>query len=453
MENKEWHPLLLDNDPDSLPEADPEIQRILQKRKAAIWDITRQLEGITYSGTGTKEELQELEENMRAMISEGQYGYKYIENFLLSIGYNLNKIRQTFKRLTGVDPQVYLDAQPYLDTPGTIPGINYGWGKSKDKQYDYYFIMPYNAGFSVFGQKGDLLREEVKYCLSLDEARDFLKKKVEELQLYDKVVKPSKIKLREDWQSLSDNWPLGTKTANVQKINNYLNSIQGKTQLSEKRAILENELTQGNITPAEFKELAIMHGLLEKEARPDVEQVSEEGGPDTKKITTEKVFDLEKSVMETPIEEEVKETTPQQFFERNRDSQSGMVMSEAVDAILRCIAELNESLSEFKVNVRSFKYISKEVTERIERTPEVGTERAEEYFTSSGVVSVLLDITDLTLPTTVNVKQGLAVFSIIDRDVVTSGTFKGADNRIYSLDESGMEKYFYEDRQKYGIRS
>lgn len=443
MAEQNFHPLLVDSSPDDFE--DSEVQKIKQKRQAAIWDITRQLAGITYTGTGTKQEMIELEENMRSLLESGLYGYKFIENCLLSIGYNLNKIRQTFRKLTGMDPQVYLDAQPFLDTPGTIPGINYGWGKSKDKQYDYYFIMPYKSGFSVFGQKGDLLREEVKYFLTLDEAQDFLKRKTVDFQYYDKIVPPDKLKPR-NWQQLSEVLPIGTKIAN--RAIEYLDKFNDLLQPQEKRAILENELAQKNITPSEFNKLAIKYGVI-KEAAPDIEQVSEEGGPDIEKIITEEVFKEEKKIMEQPLEEELEERTPQQFFEKQKEAPKSAVVSDVINSIMDYIYELNESLHEFRVDVKSFKYAFKEITERIERTPEVGTEKAEEFFSSSGVISVLIDIVDLTLPSSVNIKQGLTVFSVIGNDVVTSGTFKGVDNQIYSLDEAGFEKYFITDRQKY----
>ena len=120
-----------------------------------------------------------------------------------------------------------------------------------------------------------------------------------------------------------------------------------------------------------------------------------------------------------------------------------------ISAVLGYVDELNDGLTDHNINVRSVKYQAQEVSDRIEQTPEVGMEKAEEYFNSSGIVSVLLDLTDSTLPADVNTKQGLSVFTIVGSDVATNGTFKGADNKFYSLDEAGLDKYFLSDKQKY----
>ena len=305
MVEEKFNPLLVDAGPDDVPEADPMIQEALQKKQAAIWDITRQLGGITYSGTSSKQELIELEENLRSMLEEGQLGYKMIENSLVSMGYNLNKIRDAFKRLTGVEPGVYLDAQPELDTPGTIPGVNYGWGQSKGKDYDFYFVMPYRVGWAVFGQKGDLLREVDFYCNTLDEARAHLDKKVKESLFYDKVVDPKKLKPR-DYQFLSENqFPFGVKvSANAERLTKHIEGAGEGMQISEKRAVLQNAYDDAQITHEEFKLLAEHYGILRKADTP----------PAPGETVTEQVLDMEKQVMDAPLSQEVEEKTPQQFL-------------------------------------------------------------------------------------------------------------------------------------------
>lgn len=194
-------------------EDDPVLAgRVRKKESGFTWDISRLLQDIPYSGTSTQQEMLELEQIMRDLISEGKYGYKYIENLLLSLNYSLNKIRRTFRKLTGVDPDVYLDAQPYLDTPPSIPQINYGWGKSKDRSYDYYFVMPWNNKYCVFGQKGDTDRFIVSEHYDLEEALKALEKKVELVMRYDRVLTKNDL-VKKDRVFVPEELPLGVKVA------------------------------------------------------------------------------------------------------------------------------------------------------------------------------------------------------------------------------------------------
>jgi hypothetical protein len=447
VEENKFEPLLIDDDPESDYAALPERQAAEFNRQSAIWDITRELANIPYAGTGTKQEMVELENNMRSLIEEGVYGYKYIEGFLMSIGYALNRIRQTFRRLTGADPQIYLDAQPVLDTPGNIPGINYGWGKCKSKQWDYMFIMPYKVGFSVFGQKGDLIREEIKYLASLDEARDFLKSKVSDVKIYDEVLSIDKLAPTNNQYLSEDFLPLGTKTAGYAKVENYINQLSQHMQLSEKKAILEDALSNGQITEVEFNHLAIQNGIL-RQADPDIEKTDKEGNPDVERITTKEVLDEDKKLEDSPIKEELDEKTHMQFFEKSKDKKSGDNLSDVIEYIMESVSSLEDNLTDFGVNFRSLKYIAKDILDRIEKTPQVGDEKAQEVLSSSGTVSILVDFIDKTLPAESNMKQGLVVFSVVGDEVLSNDVFKGVDDKTYSLNEDGLSKYFYTDRQK-----
>lgn len=159
------------------------------KREAGGNDqIVKTLLGFPYAGTYTREELIELEGQLRYLLEQKSYGYKYIEDYLSKVGYSVNLIRFAFERLTGVNPLEFLDWTKFLNAPPSIPGISYGWGKSKDKKYDYYFVMSWVYGYTIFGQKGDLKRDEIDVFPSLSQARDACDKLVDELNYFDKVV-------------------------------------------------------------------------------------------------------------------------------------------------------------------------------------------------------------------------------------------------------------------------
>jgi len=383
---------------------------------------------------------------MRELLSSKQYGYKFIEGLLISMGYNLNKIRIAFRKLTGIEPQIYMKMQSYLDTPGTIPGINYGWGASKDKNYDYLFVMPYNVGFSVFGQQGDITRHEVKHFATLDEAQDFLKSKVKDPQIYDPVV-DVKLQKGTDFSSLSENWPIGTKTAGIKALFDYMDRMGDTIQINERRALLEDAYSGGDLTEEEFQKAAFHYGIL-RHAAPDVESISDTGNVDVPALISKDVKKDKEDAQGSSVKDELEEATPQSFFEQNRRDVMDTAVPSAVETIQIYFESMNQEMTDFEVKIFSFKYLKQRTTEKIEKTIPVGKQEVEEFFTSSGTISVIFDIKDNSLPAGKNIKQGLSIFSIIGDDVHTSGTFKGEDNKMYGLNSAGFEEYFADTREK-----
>lgn len=427
--SEKFNPWLIDNDEDSLPEADAAIRDAVHKRKAAIWEMTRELANVTYSGTQSRQEQEELEVNMLSLINEKKHSYKYIEQLLVSLGYNLNKIKHAFKKLTGLSPEEFLNPETYMDTPPTIPGFNHGWGESKDSKFDYYFVMPYKYGYAVFGQKGDTIREEVKYVFSLDEAIEFIDKKVKELYTYDRIVdvkvKKQPIKENDETYTKINMDYVGDRTA---ALEDHIKSIRLHSQPREIRAILENALSKKLITAEDFQKL--INKYINVRQADDV--------------------DFEAKIMQQPMKKELSEVTPQQFFdnEAEDDFGDGAKMGDVIDSILSEMKNMNKELINYKINVRSFKYIDQTLAgAKMAETPTVGVQKAEEYFNSSGVVSVLFYVTAEGLPEDKNTKPGLILFSLEDGALHTSGVFKGKDDKNYALNESGFDKYFATEKE------
>lgn len=426
---EKFNPLLIDNHDDTPSEADPIIRQAVQKRTAAIWEITRELQNVTYSGTQSRQEQEELEVNMLSLINEKKHSYKFIEQLLVSLGYNLNKIRHAFKKLTGISPEEFLNYETYETTPPTIPGFNHGWGESKDANFDYYFVMPYKYGYAVFGQKGDMIREEVKYVFSLDEALEFIDKKVKELYTYDRVVdmkiKKKPIKENDETYTKVNLDYVGDRTA---ALEDHITSIKLHAQPREIKAILENALVKKLVTAEEFQKL--INKYINVRQADDV--------------------DFEDKIMQQPMKKELSEITPQQFFdnEAEDDFGDGAKMGDVIDSILAEMKKMNKDLINYKTTVRSFKYIDQSLAgSKIDETPTVGLQKAEEYFNSSGVVSVLFYVTADGLPEDKNIKPGLILFSLEDGALHTSGVFKGKDDKNYALNESGFEKYFATEKE------
>lgn len=160
------------------------------ERQATIFD--RNISNITndtvFMGSGLKSELAEIERHVTKMIKEGMYSYQYIQKFLESVGYQNSKIKEIFRKITGINPNDIMDPKEYYDSPACIPGLTHAWGQAKKSKYDFYFINAYNNGYAVFGQKGDLQRDIVETFLSLKQALASLKKLVKTIFSYDKVI-------------------------------------------------------------------------------------------------------------------------------------------------------------------------------------------------------------------------------------------------------------------------
>lgn len=418
LNEKAFNPWLIDNHEDTPDFADPLIVAETRKRQAALWEITRSLQNITWAGTGSRQELDELEENMRALIDEKQHGYKYIESYLMAIGYGRDKIRMVFKRLTGADPEQFLNYDAYTTTPSAIPGFNYGWGASKDKTYDYYFIMPWKCGYAVFGQKGDIVRDEVKYVLSLQEALDFVEKKVKELQTYDRIVDIKKYaKPTENRAPAVETLALGDKSAAIKQRLDATPFVQS----SEIRSTLEMAREAGDISNADFTTLAKHYGLIRyADTAPDLLDAAD-----------------------INIEKEIDERSPQQFFDNAAlatGDLSGVLLGDVIEAAMKYIETVQADVAGYTLKVPSFKFLKQERSERIQKTPEVGTKKVEEFFDRDGILSVLIDI--YADEQGGLKKSGLVVFGLDNGSLVTPGTFKGENGNVYGLNDAGISQYF-----------
>ena len=198
-----------------------ENKKIIKKKASARdWNISHQFADVSYAGTNTRPERIELERNLKRMINEGRFSYKFMEGYLISMGYQRDEITRAFKHLTGIHPYDMLNPAKFLATPASIPGISMGWGQAKDKTYDYYFINPYNWGFALFGQKGDIQRDVVEMYITSDHAIAGLKDHVKEANLYDQPLTKDVMKeFKDEGPELStlDSNPSILLQASVQK--------------------------------------------------------------------------------------------------------------------------------------------------------------------------------------------------------------------------------------------
>jgi hypothetical protein len=159
-------------------------------------------------------------------------------------------------------------------------------------------------------------------------------------------------------------------------------------------------------------------------------------------------MDAEDKLEKTPIQEELDKTTPIQLWEMEKEQKPGENLPELTEFVIQTIYDMGEQLNNFSVHFKRFDYIAQDILDRLEKTPKVGDDKAKEVLNSSGTAMVILDFIDKTLPPESNMKQGMVIFSVVGNEVLSNDVFKGQDNKMYSMNEDGLDKYFFEVRQK-----
>jgi hypothetical protein len=434
----------------------PAIQKAKGFERSSVMhdvNVTRQLADISNVGTGTLAERLELERHMRSLIAEGTHGFKYIESYLISVGYQHDEILRSFRNLTGLDPNELMDPASYLQSPPTIPGLTAAWGKSKEASYDYFFISPWNTGWALFGQKGDLQRDVVETFATRKEAYGGIKKKVADLYSYDRIITKEMAK---DFKPADPVDPIDMTNAIHLSA-----AVEDAMQLCQtqcfdretRKKIFAGLLLDSKITNNEYD---FLHRWAEQiegygiEVKADDEGAAIADAPEKKKDTgiADTMLDSEDEVKDVPFEEEEKEVTPQDFFDSDKDPAPEKSISENMKRIMEYIEEKNEELGDFQLFFRKLKYHNKEVSQQVEKSLQIPTQDMEEFFSANAVVSVLLDIKDSTLSDGVNKKPAMIVFLIINNEVIFDDTFKGKDDRYYSLTQEGVNKYFFREREQ-----
>jgi hypothetical protein len=344
-----------------------------------------------------------------------------------------------------------------MNTPASMPRLNYGWGESKDKKYDYYFIMGWNNdaspsrfGYSIFGQKGDAIRDEVEPFITLNEARIAAKKMVKDLIFLDMPLDIDLDKIDEDYQTVDE--PVITAAKKEKEHESEI--IVGNTV---NVALDDKEATWGSISEyATVRELKgqkatveFANGTTQEVSLKNLTKIAAEVEPEEKNEVVQKMQEEVEDTKAKPYNELAKSESPQEFFEdslADQDARMAEIIQKNTGKVLDYLKNKASSFHAFKITVKDFKYNSKDLEEKIKRTPEIAGKHVEEFFASTAIIPVVLTIEDVTLPTDINTKGGLIVFSIVDGNVTSSDNFKGEDNNIYALTETGLNAYFEQER-------
>lgn len=389
-------------------------KHITKEASTGQWQTYRTLEGDPFAGTGTKAELVELERRMREIIATGLYPYMTMENQLISHGYGQEKIRCLFKKLTGLTPEEFQNPQGYIESPPEIPRLSVAWGLSKKKDAIAYFIQPWNFGYAIFCQKDDRTRDIIAEFDSRGEALDKLAKYTKEVVTYNK---PMDLKLTDpDLRSLGEPKPIGTKTAAAKQILDHFDMIGRSMQHSEKLSIIKNAFQTGSIPEEDYITLLKLSGV---------------------KMAAEQVDEKEHSAeMDKPVD--VAET-PDDFLNsvsEDKRLEIGSVFNE----IESFIAEVNKDSNDSQINIKGIRYLRKDLPVSNSNIS-TASQTVNDVFNTNGIISVILECQQLDKPVNTPAKFGVAVFSVVGDSLVTSGQFKGENDKLYSLNGDGVLEY------------
>jgi hypothetical protein len=340
-----------------------------------------------------------------------------------------------------------MDPTSYLQSPPNIPGLTAAWGTSKNSEFDYYFINPWTTGWALFGQKGDLKRDVVETYATRKEAYEGIKKLVSQIYSYDRIItkeiqnefKPAN---EVDPIDMTNSIQLSAATQEVMRL--------CETQFFDRetrKKIFAGLLMDNKINQEEYDFLHRWAEQIEQVGlRVEADEKLSDKEDDTGVIDT--MLKSEDEVKGIPFEETEKQVTPQDFFDSDKDPAPDKSISENVKKIMEYIENKNEELSDFQLFFRRMQYHSKEVSQQVEKSLQVSTQDMEDFFSANAIASVLLDIKDTTLTDNVNKKPALLVFLIINNQIVFDDTFKGKDERVYSITSEGLVKYFFREREQ-----
>jgi len=396
--------------------------------KAGTGEIerTRVLYDNEWAGTDLPDELKQVIGHFLEMF-DSNYSYLEMERCLMSMGFNFNIIRKAFKLLTGIRAEDAVNFN-YQFSPGTIPGFNLGWGEAK-KGGGYYFIMPGVTWYSIMCQEDDMNRTEVSQHATLMGAIEAIKKMVKKLQRwnppFDEMDLPKKHVPRLDPSQMYRQPQL---------------FMEAGAEFVEKLERAESNEHREMITRAAFVSEQIgeqTYDSLMKSFADAEEDVKTEA-------VKERLDEIEKEQIDQPIQNELAEKTPQQFFDRKKvEHRYSVVPADVVASVIEYINDAGARMRDFELAVHSLKYSTIQPAGTQQSMP--GDEP--DIMNATASVSILLEIIDNKTPDVQNRKLGLMVFSVIRDNIFTTDTIKGEDNWIYALTDEGLAKYFDAERQ------
>lgn len=444
-----FHHWQVEEDAGFTPESDPIINKMMKREAGAavIQDISlntywANTVGKTKYPGNYQLYLSELSENMCGLMKT-RMAYREIEDFMVTLGYELGDIRKIFRELTGLDPVKleFMRQEDVNKTPGNIPWYNLAWGMSRKKDVQSYFVMP-GAGdfYTVFAQVGDMDRKEVGSFLLPEEAVEYLKPLVHRVHRYDM---PACEQVCEAMEPMKQE----PEKQQYRVLANHLWDLRSKGSLDTATAekMVADAVFSGSLTEDEGK---MMLDLYVYAAPPDAP--AQHAVPtDTAPATYKESPSLDYKQDGADVEREVERVTPQDFFESVLPDRLDSIVPQHLKDVLSFVSHKQKDMSEFEVKLHSLEYMKHESPKAlVETNPESGRPSGPPRAT----VSVILEIEDKTLSKGTGRKFALAVFFVNpDGEIGTSDSLKGEDDIIYGFSEDGLRQYFSRERMVRGV--
>ena len=429
------------------PESDPALKRILNRKAGA--SVVQDLLSNTYYGNiqgrpaykspAYQKHVDELRGNLMMMMGN-RMSYRSIEDYLVTVGYTIDDIRQVFQSLTGVDP-VKLEYARQADvnnTPATIPWYSLAWGWAKKKGAQAYFVNPSSLGsetglFTVYCQVDDMTRIEVGNFILANEAIAHLAGLVKRVHRYDMPIQDEVEFALADFKDEPEK-------PEYRVMANYFWDLQRKGNLDIEAAekSVKSAVYSGSLSPEEGKMMLELHVYA---APPDVKPQQMEISDTMPQVDQSSVGYQQKS---TDVMDEVGQNTPQDFFREVLPERLDAVVPAHMKDVMAYISHRQKDMTEFDIGLHSLRYTKHEsMHSLVETSPESGRPSGPPNAT----VAIVLTIKDRTLPEGDNGKFALAVFFVNpDGDIGTSDSLKGEDDVIYGFSEDGLRQYFARDR-------
>ena len=393
-----------------------DIEPIKRKAGGSNEQVTRSVQDVSWAGSATINEEFEIERHIKEHIEKGT-PYPAIEKSLIAYGYPKNRIRRSFQKLTKVDPvQAYLDFSTYTVPPDAVPRYNYGWGISKDKDADYYFILPYIQRFAIFKQVG-LDRSVVFDHMSLQATQEELVKYVKDVR----AVTPDS---------------LDTITDIIQRVA-AIQTPRYESEAANKLAEMSIQMRRiGGLVEAEkaiklaYSEEAITKterdSLIERLAADDpTEQSGEE------KLKQRELEKYQKEQETRTIDDETTSIKiPQEDFQNKIEDSNKVNMQELSTDAYSLLEDISSSVPGFAIEPRG------QVVDLVDVN---NYQEDDTNHIDAGSIRFLVQITDLKSGGN---KKGLVIMFIVNGKLQYAGKFKGEDNREYALSTPGINAYF-----------
>lgn len=403
------------SEPERLPDFGSGGEADIFKEASTSKTLERAVLDTTWADSNHLPERLELKKCIEELI-EDDIDYMELESYLNKYGFDIPEIRKVFKEVTGICPvRAYLDVSNYSIPPACVPRYNYGWGESKNKDCDYYYVLPHIDKYAVIGLIGFDTHVESEFE-TVGEAREGLKKYVKDIN----YVTPGSMGIHTD---------IVQKVASVYKLENSL-SKEGKelwTSVSsfskEKHIIAAKVLdsyNDGKISESDLKAIDQLM-VLADETTPNPQ---------------EKEFQKE--------------------FQDYRDSQEMKSFDDVMEQIEVPTKDMNQILEDdYKVNLMDLTREGYDILEEISKglgnyvlTPtgqtthirDIGEDTDESVAKDSmGSIFFIVDVGDATRKVTEKI---LVVMFVKNGKLEFSGKFKGAKTgREYALTVEGLDNF------------